>query len=53
MLLLLMGQIAVILLEPVNFVNIANEIITHVWNTDMANDYKMTMYEIKVSKKYK
>ncbi|KAM7345940.1 tetraspanin 42Eq [Cochliomyia hominivorax] len=47
MLLLLMGQIAVILLEPVNFGNIANEIINHVWNSDMANDYKMTMYEIK------
>ncbi|XP_037828080.1 protein late bloomer [Lucilia sericata] len=47
MLLLLLGQIAVIFLEPVNFSNIANEIINNVWNSDMANDYKMTMYEMK------
>ncbi|XP_065367891.1 protein late bloomer [Calliphora vicina] len=47
MLLLLLGQIAMIFLDPVNFSNIANEIINLVWNSNMANDFKMAMYEIK------
>ena len=49
MLLLMLAQIAVIFLEPIDFNNISNEIISKVWDSDMANDFKMTMYEIKVS----
>lgn len=45
----MLAQIAVIVLEPVNFNNISNEIVNKVWDSDMANDFKMTMYEIEVS----